>query len=476
MYALKKIGKICPKNSSQIKNSRFGIGLEKLDRDLYDPKDVYKPLAETGVKYVRIQSGWQKTEKVKGCYDFAWLDEIVDGIVSNSMIPWLCLCYGNPLYTEAAKNVRGSIGCPPISTPEEREAWDRYVSACVERYGDRIELFEIWNEPDGDHCWRHGANAAEYGRFANRTANAIRKTNRNAKIIAGAIFSPSSTTYLHEFLKEIKPGNIDYISCHQYKYIVETGVEEYAAGFKSMLESFDKNAGLIQGETGTQSEFSRQGAFCYGDWTPRKQAKFLLRKMVIDLKTDFLFTSYFTAVDMFENIMDESGDICKDYYGFFGILGETFDREGKPCGSYYKKESYYALQNLCAAFARDYEKTVLPIFFERSYSIAIGREDDNPYSVNSSIKYQGFKNEKGHAFVYWNASDLMTTDYTSTISVRCFNLSSDVKILDTYTGEVFVPSESAVTAKDGEIALSHIPIKDYPLILTFGDFYDYSAE
>ena len=39
MYALKKIGKICPKNSSQIKNSRFGIGLEKLDRDLYDPKE-----------------------------------------------------------------------------------------------------------------------------------------------------------------------------------------------------------------------------------------------------------------------------------------------------------------------------------------------------------------------------------------------------------------------------------------------------
>ena len=65
MYAFKKIGKICPKNSSQIKNSRFGIGLEKLDRDLYDPKDVYKPLAETGVKYVRIQSGWQKTVLAK---------------------------------------------------------------------------------------------------------------------------------------------------------------------------------------------------------------------------------------------------------------------------------------------------------------------------------------------------------------------------------------------------------------------------
>ena len=91
---------------------------------------------------------------------------------------------------------------------------------------------------------------------------------------------------------------------------------------------------------------------------------------------------------------------------------------------------------ISAPHLRGIMKTVLPIFFERSYSIAIGREDDNPYSVNSSIKYQGFKNEKGHAFVYWNASDLMTTDYTSTISVRCFNLSSDVKILDTYTGEV----------------------------------------
>ncbi len=61
-----------------------------------------------------------RTEKEKGVYDFAWLDEIVDNLVKRVLRPWMCLCYGNPVYTEEAKEVFGAVGCPPIKTEEER--------------------------------------------------------------------------------------------------------------------------------------------------------------------------------------------------------------------------------------------------------------------------------------------------------------------------------------------------------------------
>ena len=63
MDRLLKIGEVQPINSRDIKDSRMGLGMEKLDRDAFDPEKVYDRVAALGVKWIRIQSGWQKTEK-----------------------------------------------------------------------------------------------------------------------------------------------------------------------------------------------------------------------------------------------------------------------------------------------------------------------------------------------------------------------------------------------------------------------------
>ena len=56
MEQLKKIGKIIPKKSSEIKNSKISLGFEKLDRDVFDPEKAYDKVADCGVKKVRLQS------------------------------------------------------------------------------------------------------------------------------------------------------------------------------------------------------------------------------------------------------------------------------------------------------------------------------------------------------------------------------------------------------------------------------------
>ena len=66
MERLIKVDTIKPKHSKDIKASRLGLGFEKLDRDVFDPENAYDKVAELGVKWIRLQSGWAKTEKVKG--------------------------------------------------------------------------------------------------------------------------------------------------------------------------------------------------------------------------------------------------------------------------------------------------------------------------------------------------------------------------------------------------------------------------
>ena len=95
MQQLKKIGQIKPKSSKEIKHSQIGLGFEKLDRDVFDPEKAYDKVAETGIKWARIQSGWQRTEREKGVYSFEWIDSIVDNLIERGIEPWVCLCYGN---------------------------------------------------------------------------------------------------------------------------------------------------------------------------------------------------------------------------------------------------------------------------------------------------------------------------------------------------------------------------------------------
>ena len=147
MERLKKVGDVKKFASKEIDHSRLGIGFEKLDRMAFDPENAYDKVADVGVKWVRIQSGWARTEKEKGVYSFDWLDSIVDNLVDRGLKPWICLCYGNGLYNERAAKVFGAVGCPP-QTDEECAAWSRYVTAVVKRYTGKVDWYEVWNEPD----------------------------------------------------------------------------------------------------------------------------------------------------------------------------------------------------------------------------------------------------------------------------------------------------------------------------------------
>ena len=87
----------------------WSVGCETLDRDFADFDKFKDFFVELGIGYARLQSGWAKTEKEKGKYDFAWLDHIVDGLIERGVKPWMCLCYSNPLYGGGTVHLGSSI-------------------------------------------------------------------------------------------------------------------------------------------------------------------------------------------------------------------------------------------------------------------------------------------------------------------------------------------------------------------------------
>lgn len=211
--------KIIP--SSAITESRVGVGFECADRDVFKPECCYDAMGATGAKWARVQTGWAKTEKKRGVYDFTWLDDMVDNLRARGITPWFNVGYGNPIYMPDAPNST-AVGCIPLLYGEEvTEAWKRFLHAMAEHYRGRIEYFEIWNESDISHFWYPGTpNAAQYAALISLSGSIIRQHIPLAKI--GACTSYSELDYLRTLFSSLTPGELDFYCLHTYDRFPET--------------------------------------------------------------------------------------------------------------------------------------------------------------------------------------------------------------------------------------------------------------
>jgi hypothetical protein len=114
---LKRLGTLTPKNVRQIDTSHWTLGCETIDREYADYHSYKEYLPALGIKRIRLQGGWARTEKDPGIYDFAWLDSIVDDARSRG------LRSGSKPATAirpipAPAGARSTAGSPPL-----RKAW-----------------------------------------------------------------------------------------------------------------------------------------------------------------------------------------------------------------------------------------------------------------------------------------------------------------------------------------------------------------
>ena len=475
MERLIRTGKLPQKTSLDIPFSKIGIGFEKLDRAVFDPEKAYDKVSHIGIKKIRLQSGWQRTEQEKGVYDFSWLDDIVDNLIRRGMEPWLCLCYGNKLYTPLAEVVFGAVGCPPVCTEEEMNAWLRYVEATAAHFRGRISFYEIWNEPDCPYSWKHFdgeekqllRDAHEYGLFSEATSRAVKSINPQARVSIN-IAHIDDLAFLNTALAAGDlPHAIDAVTYHNYSTNDQRRVE-FIQAIRRLIDTYNPALALVQGESGAQSRSDGHGAMHHFAWNPEKQTKMLLRTLLQDLWCDVEFTSYFSTMDMIEALhgrVDNKASYLD--FGYFGVLSATFDEDGIATGNYTEKPSYYALSALCALFEGDikpatslaYSREVLP-------SRRMAGKDCN----DETIRILPFTLADGRsALTYWNATPILTTTYegTITLSARISDPTS-IELIDLRDGTTYQLPEKMIEDRGcGYFRLINLPITDCPLALVF---------
>lgn len=427
------LGRLVPRHASEISGSRLSVGAETMDRDytIYaNWKDYLGPL---GVKKARIQGGWAKTERERGVYDWTWLDEIIFDMNEQGVEPWVCLCYGNPLYADGG-GVR--LGADLPKTEEALQAWEAWVAAFVERYQNIVDEWEVWNEP-----MLRDKNAPEdYARLLIRTARAIREVQPDATVIAFAMAGvrpDRAETGLNVLREENALGLIDEVSYHPYSKNPDDSYDRVQE-LRETVKSFSLHLAIRQGENGAPSEFRKTKALSNYDWTELSQAKWALRRLLGDLARG-IETSYFAIADM----------KYPDEINRKGLLKTNDEKQVE-----YPKPAYFAVQHLAAIF----DEHITP-----SEGIHISS------NAERSLSAFGFHDNDSRTQVvaFWFDDDIPSDDNAGTpvdLNIHGVSFTHPVHV-DLRTGLVFEIPDGE-WRRDGDLlSFSDVPVYDSPVLI-----------
>lgn len=327
---LKQLGTIKPRNATEIHGSNWTLGCETLDRDFADYEQYKAYLVPLGIKTIRLQGGWAKTEQVKGVYDFTWLDTIIDDARGRGLNILLETGYGNAAY-DGGGGTDLSGGFP--TSAEALAAWDRWVEAMATRYKAKVRDWAMWNEPDNNK--KH--TPENIVAFNIRTAEIIQRVIPEARI-AGLSLASSSPKLLESCLAALaakrKVDLFTWFIYHGYDFNPDKtyqNVEE----LKATLAKYSTRARMRQGENGCPSELATKFALSNHPWTEVSQAKWDVRRMLGDLGHD-VESAVFTICDF----NHKGREINRK-----GLLWATADKKVERI-----KRAFYAVQNTVAVF------------------------------------------------------------------------------------------------------------------------------
>ncbi len=330
------VARVRPRPGKSIAASPLSVGMETLDRRMFDPARTYQQVGELGVKWARLQTGWARTERVRGEFDFRWLDDVVDNLLAVGVQPWFNLGYGNPLYIAGTPH-ETAVGWAPME-PAARDAWVRYVRAIAGHFHGRVRHWELWNEPNIKAFWRpREPDAAAYADLVKLTAPQIRRAIPDAVLIGGALAGlAGSFDFLERALDAGLARHVQRISYHPYRALPENNYESEVRTLRGLLARYG-NLPIWQGENGAPSVKGGTGHPFELDGTERQQAKWLLRRILTDLALSIELTSYFHLCDL------------PNYIWATGPSGKT-QHMGLLRADYTPKPAYHAYQTLCALF------------------------------------------------------------------------------------------------------------------------------
>jgi polysaccharide biosynthesis protein PslG len=248
-------------------------------------REDFELLRASGITHLRVSLGWDGIEPRDDEFDWEFWDQFIRiasdeyGIV---LLPYVC--YTPEWAADPGDNGEPFTTRPPADTAEFRE----FVEAAARRYADRIDTWEIWNEPDNPQYWT--GSTAEFARLLITGSEAVRAGDPSARVVLGGL--AWDVEKLRELLaiEGVEPA-IDIVNLHSYletwSHEPAEALERYIGRAADLVAQHGKGEALWMAEVG-YSTF-RRGDFVSSEYsalheyehTPEYAADHLLKTVAM---------------------------------------------------------------------------------------------------------------------------------------------------------------------------------------------------
>lgn len=162
-------------------------------------------MAETGAGWVRLDFKWDRIEREQDIFDFQEQDQLVAAAEAEGLKIIGVLLYDTPWLHPNGKARK-------YVPPEQIPLFQRFVRETAGRYGTRIAMWEIWNEPNTPH-WK--GSRKHFFRLYAAGVDALEETLEDPYITTPGIFW-GDTGFLRKLFRHVPPERIDAVSFHPY--------------------------------------------------------------------------------------------------------------------------------------------------------------------------------------------------------------------------------------------------------------------
>ncbi|MDZ7721247.1 MAG: hypothetical protein U5R06_00100 [candidate division KSB1 bacterium] len=447
--SLENIGQLQFRRSETILASRWGLQFNKYA--VPDLEIMLNRIADSGVKWARVQTDGYAVEPEQGYYNWSVLDSVVHGLKKRKIA--LFITFDQKALGEWENQEK------PLN-PNLTELWLRYVTKLVSRYQSQVQHWEILNEPKLN---------ANYARLVIRASKTIKEIDPEARILAGSL-ARMDVEGLKEILERGIGPHTDVITYHPYNefpesvkypfYVPVKTPQQYMrsghslSDLQTVLSRENQPIELWQGECGYPSSANSSSWQGRGPWGENIQAKWLLRRFLIDLSQDIPVSVCF--------ILREPQE------------GERINAKGLlHHGTMQAKPAYRALQHLTRLFdqdlnqAHDIQSDIQVIDNGCFYGVR-GKYPESfgtPYSkakAPTPIERFAVSGKGGPAIVYWLPWRMQEIIRPAQIHFKLRTEIDEPVLVDLLTGNIY---EIKYEKTNNFIQFLAIPLTDYPLLI-----------
>ncbi len=166
-------------------------------------------LESSGSEWVRLDLGWQDFEPRQGEYS-AWSlqhyeEELQRARAAGQRV--ILMVHKSPKWASGSDNEQAA--------PRDPGDYGRFLRFLGQRYGQYVDAWEIWNEPNLERFWPTGPDPRKYVRLLKAGYNAIQSSDPSAEVLFGGL-----STNDYEFVKRAyaagAKGYFDALATHPY--------------------------------------------------------------------------------------------------------------------------------------------------------------------------------------------------------------------------------------------------------------------